>query len=91
MADSKKAADDAWNHCIFDKIARMDDGKTDPLSVAVGVSPMCASEWYAVSEAFMTGFTTEKSRDWARNEMRTNEMKLLTAAVLFYRANKGKK
>jgi hypothetical protein len=38
----KDAVRNAWGDCIMQAITRLDDGKSDPLSVAVGVAPQCA-------------------------------------------------
>jgi hypothetical protein len=35
----ENAAKDAYTKCIFNSIARLDDGHSDPVSIAMGVEP----------------------------------------------------
>lgn len=86
----QKAAASAWNDCVFDAIPRMDDGKTDALTVAVGISPLCSAQYNTLTQFMVGTMSTENSQAYMRGEMRNNELKLLTSAVLFYRANKRK-
>ena len=78
----------AYTDCIFRALPQMDDGKSDPLSIAVGVAPRCAPEWNALSQLMIDTMTTEKSQDYMRAQMQSHEIQLATSAVLAYRASK---
>lgn len=91
-AARQKTFTSAWNDCVFDAIPRMDDGKTDALTVAVGISPLCAPQYNALTQFMIGTMSTENSQAYMRGQMRDNELKLLTSAVLFYRSHtKAKK
>lgn len=79
------AAKGAWADCIFQAVRQLDDGKTDPASVAYGVSPRCASQYLALTEQMLRPMTTERSQNFMRQQMRSEELRLITSAVLTYR------
>lgn len=79
------AAKSAWTDCIFRAIRQLDDGKTDPTSLAYGISPRCAAEYLALTEQMLRPMTTEKGQTFMRQQMRGDELRLITSAVLTYR------
>lgn len=85
---AQKAARDAYSDCAMAAVARLDDGRSDPASVAMGVSAACAAQYAAVSNQVQSGFVTAAGRASARDTMQTNELRMATNAVLTYRASK---
>lgn len=57
----QKAAKNQWGDCITSAVTRMDDGRTDPFSLAIGISPMCSVQWLAVRESIEGSMITEKA------------------------------
>lgn len=84
--DASAAASSAWSDCIMRAVMRLDDGKTDPASMAFGITPQCATEYNRLTEAMMSGMTTERSQAFMRQKMATDEVRLATTAILTYRA-----
>lgn len=83
---NKDAAREAWGDCVLHAVQRLDDGRTDPVSIAAGVSPKCAVEYARLSEAMISENFTERGQANMRNLMRDGEIKLITSAVLTHRA-----
>lgn len=68
-------------------ISRLDDGKTDPASMAYGVSPQCSTEYNRLTEAMISEMSTENGQTYMRGKMADEEVRLTTSAVLSYRAS----
>jgi hypothetical protein len=79
----------AWGACIADVVARMDDGKTDPVSLAYGIAPQCAVAYQRLSEAEVSRYITENGQAAQRQLWRDKEVQMITSAVLIHRT-KGK-
>ena len=77
----------AWGDCVATAVRRLDDGKSDPLSIAVGVSPQCAVQYEALTEMMLAPYTTEEGRENIRQGMKDNEIKLITSAILIFRSS----
>lgn len=86
-----KAADKPWSDCVLREVARLDDGKSDPLTIAYGVEPACASLYAALTQTMQKGMITENAQIYMQRNMRDNELKLITSAVLNYRASHARK
>lgn len=71
-------------------VARLDDGKSDPLSIAHGVGPQCASLYATLSQVHLKEFYTEGGRRNMRRLLDEGELKLITSAILTYRASRRK-
>jgi hypothetical protein len=52
----------AWGDCIMDAVIHMDDGKTDPVSLAYGIAPQCAGIYQRLSEAELSRYVTETAK-----------------------------
>jgi hypothetical protein len=75
--------------CVASGVRRLDDGKSDPMTIAAGVMPGCAPQWNALSQLEINQMTTEKAQDYMRQQMGdSHEIELVTNAVLSYRAAK---
>lgn len=84
---AKKAAQDAYADCTMAAVKRLDDGRSDPASIGMGVAGACAGQYAALSNQLQTGFVTERGRESVRDTMQTNEVRMATNAVLNYRAS----
>jgi TPR repeat protein len=81
-----KAVMDPWSDCIWNAVARMDDGKSDPVSVAYGIEPSCAVLYEQVIQAELKGMPeTLEMQIYMRRKYEDEELKSITDAVLTYR------
>ena len=90
MADeaAKQAAETAYADCTMAAVKRLDDGRSDPASIAMGVAGACSGQYQQLSLQMQNTMLTENSQAYMRDQMRTNELRLATNAVLTYRASK---
>jgi hypothetical protein len=84
----KEAAEDAYNDCVLRSVARLDDGKSDPVSIAHGVQPTCAVLYEKLTQTVVSRATTQKGKDDARAMYKDGEIRAITNAVLFHRSRK---
>lgn len=85
-AADKDSVRRAWGDCVAREVDRLDDGRTDPVSVAVGVAPQCAAQYQRLSDAMISENVTRAGQDNMRRQMRDGEIKMITSAVLTRRA-----
>lgn len=83
---AQKAATAAYGDCAMAAVKRLDDGRSDPASVAMGVAGACAGQYQQLSLQMQGQMLTDNSQAYMRDLMRTNELRLATNAVLTYRA-----
>lgn len=90
MADeaAKQAAETAYADCSMAAVKRLDDGRSDPASVAMGIAGACSGQYQQLSLQMQGQMLTENSQAYMRDQMRANELRLATNAVLTYRASK---
>jgi hypothetical protein len=81
-----KSATDAYGDCVMHAVARLDDGKSDPMSIAYGIAPQCAGLYQAVTDSVTRGMITEAGIAATRERARATELRIITSAVLTYRA-----
>ena len=48
-------------------VMRVDDGHSDPVSIAYGVAPQCSAKYLAFSQEMMSGMWTEGGQAAMRN------------------------
>jgi hypothetical protein len=84
----KEAAQDAYNDCVLDSVARLDDGKSDPASIASGVQPTCAVLYEKLTQTVVSRAATPKGKDDARRMYKDGEIRAITNAILVYRSRK---
>lgn len=77
----------AWSQCIWQQVSKLDDGRSDPISVAVGVQPVCAGLYQSYSSMVLTGVWTEHAHVAVTQHLRDEEMRNIVNAVLTHRAN----
>lgn len=85
---NKDAARQAYSACTMAAVARLDDGRSDPASVAMGVAGACAGQYAMLSDTMQGDMITVRGQNAMRDQMQSNELRLATAAVLTYRAAK---
>ena len=81
-------AEKVWGDCVVAAVIRMDDGRTDPLSLAHGIAPQCAvahNEW---SEAMIKENSTPQGQDAARERVNSSEIQFITSAIHIHRSKK---
>lgn len=88
MADDAEvaAARDAYGSCVAAAVARMDDGRTDPFSLAVGIMPMCKPQYARLTNLMIYRNITERGQNEMRREMREGEVQLVTSAIVIHRS-----
>src|ERR1700760_3034364 len=78
---SEHVAEDAYASCVMDAARRLDDGFSDPAKIAMGVAGACSGQYARLAQAMAEPSRTENVRD----QMRTDELRFATTAVLTYR------
>lgn len=71
----------AYSSCIMAAVARLDDGKSDPESMARVVSGQCSVQYRAITG----GYITENAEAYMRDRIRDKELYRASSAVLTYR------
>jgi hypothetical protein len=85
-AEEQEAVRSAWGDCVANAVRRLDDGKSDPVSIAYGVAPQCGELYAQLTNIMVSQNITENGQIAMRGEMRSGEMKLITSAILTFRA-----
>jgi hypothetical protein len=88
--DVKKGASDAWRDCVMNAVARLDDGRSDALSIAYGVAPACAVQYESLIQVNLTEFSTRQGANNMRRLMKEEELKTIATAILTYRASRAR-
>lgn len=78
----------AWVSCIRHAADQLDDGRSDPVSIAFGIEPVCAGLYGQFTEAIVASEKTEDAMSDLRKLYATQELPLITTVVLIRRANK---
>jgi hypothetical protein len=86
MADARKV----WGDCVLNAVMQLDDGKSDPVSIAYGVAPLCAVQYERLSHMLVSQAITDSGQAYARQSMKDDEVKMITSAVLTYRSARKK-
>jgi hypothetical protein len=87
----QKASLDAWGDCVMHAVARLDDGKSDPMSIANGIAPGCAVLYQQFTETMVSDNITERGQAAMRDRTRSEELRLITSAILTYRSGEPSK
>ena len=83
----KAAVEQPWTDCVARAIARLDDGKSDPVSIAYGIEPSCAVLYQKVAETYLKGFHTFEGQMYMRRKLDGVELQAITADIVTYRAS----
>lgn len=84
-AADKDRASKEWGDCVAAAVIRLDDGKSDPSSIAYGVAPVCAVQYQRLTDMMVSSNITDVGQAYARQDMRAGEVRLITSAVLIHR------
>lgn len=79
-----------WGACIARQVARLDDGRADPVSIAYGAAPGCKTLYADLTEIMVRRNFTEGGQMAMRQQMRDGELELVTAAVLARRRSSAR-
>jgi hypothetical protein len=84
----RAAATSAYGDCVNQAVSRMDDGKTDPVSMAYGIAPQCAVQYQVLSQIMIRENFTENGQIAMRQQMRDGELRLVTSAIITHRSKR---
>jgi hypothetical protein len=95
QAESAKRKDpalDAYANCIFDTVMRLDDGRSDAKTVALGVASECAwKRELAIAEMqSVIGSDDPGARQGLADGVRDSEIERIVATVLDLRRRRGR-
>ena len=86
--DSEKAAaEHPWLDCVLQAIARLDDGKSDPVSIAYGIEPSCAVLYQKVIQTNLKSLRTDAGLRYGQRLYNDMELQTIAAGILTYRAS----
>ena len=89
--EQKSAAVDAWGDCVRAAVEQVDDGKTDPMSVADGISAMCAAFYDKVRQSQIKVrqsqiSESQKGQEGMSATLKEGELRMIVSAILTHRA-----
>jgi hypothetical protein len=85
----KHATLSAWVSCVRHAANQLDDGKSDPVSVAFGIEPVCAGLYGQFTEASVVSEDTPGAMSDLRRRYASQELPLITTIVLTGRAKEA--
>lgn len=77
----KQIASEVYMLCQVDNIKSLDDGKSDPSTIAYAAAPGCRQEWNASVEAQTRGYNDDVKIAF-RKEAEAKRVQVLTGLVL---------
>lgn len=86
---NRNAALKAWGDCVMAAVIRLDDGHSDPTSIAYGISPRCADLYIKLTDLAASQFKTDDGQLNVRELMRTNEIRAISSAVVIHRSHQN--
>ena len=84
--EQKSAAVDDWGDCVRSAVERVDDGKTDPMSVADGISAMCAAFYDKVRQSQIKVRQSSGTQKGQDANLKEGELRMIVSAILDHRA-----
>ena len=84
--EQKNAAVDDWGDCVRSAVERVDDGKTDPMSVADGISAMCAAFYDKVRQSQIKVRQSSGTQKGQDANLKEGELRMIVSAILDHRA-----
>ena len=84
--EQKSAAVDDWGDCVRSAVERVDDGKTDPMSVADGISAMCAAFYDKVRQSQIKVRKSSGTQKGQDANLKEGELRMIVSAILDHRA-----
>jgi hypothetical protein len=89
--EQKSAAVDDWGDCVRSAVEQVDDGKTDPMSVADGISAMCAAFYDKVRQSQIKvrqSSGARKDQESTTATLKEGELRMIVSAILDHRTQK---
>ena len=89
--EQKSAPVDAWGDCVRSAVERVDDGKSDPMNVAAGISAMCAAFYDKVRQSQIKvrqSSGAQKDQESMSANVKEGELRMIVSAILDHRAQK---
>ena len=86
--EQKSAAVDDWGDCVRSAVERVDDGKTDPMSVADGISAMCAAFYDKVRASQIKVRQSSGAQKGQDANLKEGELRMIVSAILDHRAKR---
>jgi hypothetical protein len=87
LVEREKTAEQPWHECVVRAIERLDDGKSDPLSISYGIEPVCSAESARLAKTLIERMATADGQRYSRARWKHEESKLIVNAVLNHRAS----
>ena len=84
----REAAETAYNDCLWRSVALLDDGKSDPVSIAQTIQPTCAALYEKLTQTVVSRARTQKGKDDARAMYKDGEIRAITNVIFLYRSQK---
>jgi hypothetical protein len=89
--EQKSAPVDAWGDCVKSAVEQVDDGKSDPMNVAAGISTMCAAFYDKVRQSQIKvrqSSGTQKGEESTSASLKEGELRMIVSAILDHRVQK---
>src|SRR6516164_317037 len=84
--EQKSAVVDAWGDCVRSAVQRVDDGKSDPMNVAAGISTMCAEFYDKVRASQIKVRQSSGTQKGQDANLKEGELRMIVSAILDHRA-----
>jgi hypothetical protein len=91
MTAEMTAANKAFVDCVWTATTQLDDGKSDPVSVAYGIEPSCAVQSNQLMNIVLQGARTEAGVLERRQMWPDHELKVVVSAILTYRKSQAQR
>lgn len=79
----------AWGDCVAN-VVRLDDGKSDPVSIAYGIAPQRGELHAQLTNIMVSHNITENGQIAMRERMKSGEVQMITSAILTFRAARNR-
>ena len=89
--EQKSAPVDAWGDCVRSAVEQVDDGKSDPMNVAAGISATCAAFYDKVRQSQVKvrqSSGAQKDQDSMSANVKEGELRMIVSAIIDHRTQK---
>ncbi|HJY86875.1 MAG TPA: hypothetical protein VKE24_08565 [Candidatus Acidoferrales bacterium] len=88
-AEEQESVPTAWGDCVAN-VVRLDDGKSDPVSIAYGIAPQRGELHAQLTNIMVSHNITENGQIATRERMKSGEVQMITSAILTFRAARNR-
>jgi hypothetical protein len=85
------AVNKAFTDCVWTATTQLDDGKSDPVSVAYGIEAACAVQYEQVIQTALKGVMNARSVPVVRQKWEDHELQMIVPAILVYRRSQAQR